>query len=137
VKSSTALSRILADLSGFYEAFGFRPRAEDPIDHVAVGLVAYLLLKEGYARLRGESAAAEFCATARQRFEETHLSALAAPLAERLSANGGDHLAQAAGMLAARLRKPAAFPAMLTGEEAFAACGGCSFGEPSAEDEAL
>jgi hypothetical protein len=41
----------LSDLARYYEAFGYRPRGEDPLDHVAVevGFVAYLHLKEALA----------------------------------------------------------------------------------------
>ena len=131
--------RILADITGFYEAFGFHPQAEDPIDHVAVeiGFVGYLLLKEAYARLQGDPRAAEVSATARQRFVETHLSPLAAALAERLNANGADYLAQAAASLAARVPKPTATPPVPPDGDDFSACGGCAFGEESQEDETL
>lgn len=74
----------MADASAFYEAFGYRPRSEDPVDHIAVeaGFVAYLLLKEAYAGACG--AAPEVTAAARTRFVESHLSPLGAGIAARL-----------------------------------------------------
>lgn len=129
--------RILADLAGFYEAFGFHPHAEDPLDHVAVetGFVGYLLLKEEFARLHGDDAAVEISATARQRFLETHLSPLAGPFAERLSASGSGHLAQAARLLVARVPKTISSATGLDHADAFSSCGGCSFDEHASEED--
>lgn len=74
----------MADVSAFYQAFGYRPRAEDPVDHVAVetGFVAYLLLKEAYAGACG--ADPNLAAAARARFIESHLSTLATGIVRRL-----------------------------------------------------
>jgi len=129
--------RILADLAGFYEAFGFHPHAEDPPDHVAVeaGFVGYLLLKEEYARLHDDQAAVEISANARRRFLETHLSPLAGAFAERLSAGGSDYLAQAALLLAARVPTTTASAPAFDQTEAFSGCGGCTFADESPEDE--
>lgn len=75
---------LLSSLSAVYRAFAFKPRTEDPIDHVAVeaGFVAYLLLKEGYARMRGETEPAEITRRARRNFLKDHLGRLAAGMAE-------------------------------------------------------
>lgn len=89
---------LLADIAGFYEAFAYRPHAEDPPDHVAVeaGFVGFLLLKEAYARANGDAAAAEICSQAAGRFLAAHLSALAHPLAQRLDSCESGVLALAA-----------------------------------------
>ncbi|MFI5397921.1 MAG: molecular chaperone TorD family protein [Candidatus Binatia bacterium] len=124
--------RVLADLAAFYEAFGFHPCAEDPIDHVAVetGFVGYLLLKEEFARAHGDRGAAEATVAARHHFLETHLALLAGPFAERLGACGPSYVACAAGLLAARVPKtrPAAPEPDTPG-----GCGACSFSGASDE----
>jgi len=120
--------KILADLRGFFDAFGFRPLAEDPLDHVAVetAFVSYLLLKEEFARARGEGAAGEITAAARQQFIETHLAPLAAAFAERLSACGSGYLAEAARLLAERVPQVVP-PAIIDADAAgLSGCGGCS-----------
>lgn len=96
---------VLADLRRFYDAFAYRPRAEDPPDHVAVeaGFVAYLLLKEEAARAAGDEAAARTTAVARDAFVATHLAPMAAPLARALAACGDSPVAAAAALLAARV----------------------------------
>ena len=97
--------RVLADLATAYQAFAFRPRAEDPIDHIAVevAFVAYLFLKEGFALASGDVEAAETTAAARGAFVTEHVATIAAPLAERLAAAGPSRLARAAALVAARV----------------------------------
>jgi nitrate reductase assembly molybdenum cofactor insertion protein NarJ len=93
---------ILADIAGFYEAFAFKPRAEDPLDHIAVeaGFVGYLHLKEARALFHDDQEGTEITATARRRFLEAHLSQFARPFADRLAATGVLHLMAAARSLA-------------------------------------
>jgi hypothetical protein len=100
---------VLADLKHYYDAFAFRPRAEDPIDHVAVeaDFVGYRLLKEAFARARGDAEGALVASEARGRFLASHLAAIAEPFAERLTAAGPTHLAAAARVLAGRVPAPA------------------------------
>lgn len=117
----------LSDLASTYSAFGYRPRAEDPADHVAVetGFVAYLWLKEAYARLRGEGA--DVTREARERFVAAHLSTLAAGLASRLEPAPAPALLALARALLERTGPPPARLATATGseDETPLACGPC------------
>jgi len=120
---------VLADLKRYYDAFAFRPRAEDLIDHVAVetDFVAYLLLKEAFARARGDAEGANLTAEARGRFLASHLALIAGPFAERLAAAGPTHLATAACVLAERApRPPAGLVARPESPESSEGCGSCT-----------
>jgi TorA maturation chaperone TorD len=94
--------QILADIAGFYEAFAFRPRAEDPLDHIAVeaGFMGYLCLKEARALAHSDAESAETTASARRRFIADHLSHFAEEWADRVSATGVPHLSAAAQAIA-------------------------------------
>jgi hypothetical protein len=96
--------QILADIAGFYQAFAFRPRAEDPLDHVAVeaGFIGYLCLKEARALAHGDEESAETTASARRRFIGDHLGQFAEKWADRVSATGVPHLSAAARVIAER-----------------------------------
>jgi len=97
--------RILADLAARYGAFGFAPRAEEPDDHLAVecDFVAYLFLKEAYARARGEEEAAEVTREAREGFLVEHLAVAGHRFAGKLPEGAPAYLVAAAMCLAARL----------------------------------
>jgi len=94
--------QILADIAGFYEAFAFKPRAEDPVDHIAVeaGFIGYLFLKEARALAHGDEESAEITATARRRFIDAHIGQFAEKWADRVAATGVPHLSTAAQALA-------------------------------------
>ena len=94
--------RILADVAGIYEAFAYRPKSEDPPDHVAVeaGFVGYLCLKESYALARRETEHAERVAQGRKAFVGEHLGTFAAKLARKLETASVPHLSLAAALLA-------------------------------------
>ena len=68
--------RLIAELSAFYHAFSFSPRREESFDHVSVetGFVGYLFLKEAYARVQNDAAAAAIATDARERFCSEHLA---------------------------------------------------------------
>jgi hypothetical protein len=94
---------LLSDVARYYEAFAYRPRAEDPGDHLAVeaGFVGYLWLKEALARSAGEDDAADVTAAARRVFVAEHLAGVAQAFARTLLAAGdASHLAGAAAVVA-------------------------------------
>lgn len=70
-------TRDLADLSGFYVAFGFgvSSRAGERADYISVEMefMALLCLKEAYALERGWAEKAEICREARKKFVGEHL----------------------------------------------------------------
>jgi hypothetical protein len=122
---------LLADVARYYDAFGYRPRAEDCADHVAVeaGFVGYLWLKDALAREDGAVRAAEITAAARDGFLRDHLAGFARRLAARLAAHPESYLAITAAALAART------PVVDDGhhgddagadDDASSPCGGCA-----------
>ena len=114
----------MSDVMRFYEAFAYRPRAEDPPDHVAVevGFVGYLHLKEGLARASGDDRAAETTRAAREEFLARHLAPVAGAFARRLAA-GGSYLATVAALLAACVPPSAEQPA--AADPDLGGCGSC------------
>ncbi|MBM4061294.1 MAG: hypothetical protein FJ265_09415 [Planctomycetes bacterium] len=95
---------ILSEISCSYEAFGYRPLREDPVDHVAVqtGFAAFLRLKQAYARARADGEAVEVTAAAFASFAREHLAVTAAGMATRLRAADAPDLAEVAQGIAAR-----------------------------------
>ena len=84
----------MADIAGFYRAFGFEVSGERP-DHIVPELefVALLLVKEAYARMAGQGEPAEVCSTARKTFLEEHLGVWLRELSRRSrEAQDGIHL---------------------------------------------
>ena len=104
--------QLLADLATVYAMWAFQPRAEEPVDHIAVeaGFVGYLLLKEAFAGARHDAQAAAAIVAARRSFIATHLAATVHSLADRLEGVGPAYLVQAAHALAARVPAPPAAP---------------------------
>jgi hypothetical protein len=117
---------LLADLNRYHQAFGFHANTDEPPDHIAAltDFVAYLLVKEAYARHCEEDATAKATRDARERFVEEHLSPVAARLAERLDACGASEWSTPAHLLAARVPPPPAGVAAVADEEVLH-CGGC------------
>jgi TorA maturation chaperone TorD len=64
----------MADVAGFYRAYGFRVRDERP-DYLGAQLefLAVLSLKEAYALLAGNKEAADMCRATRGQFAHRHL----------------------------------------------------------------
>lgn len=76
----------IADIAGFYRAFGFEVSGDRP-DHIVPELefAALLCAKEAYARISGEAEGAEVCAAARRKFMTEHLGAWLPQLSQRIS----------------------------------------------------
>jgi nitrate reductase assembly molybdenum cofactor insertion protein NarJ len=78
----------LADISGFYRAFGLAPNESDThemLDHIAVELEFYaiLLAKQDYLSDEGDVEGTEIVEDARRKFLEAHLGPLAIAVAAR------------------------------------------------------
>lgn len=88
----------MADIAGFYRAFGFEASGERP-DHVVPELefLALLLMKEAYARISGDAEGAEVCASARGKFVAQHLGEWLPDFAGRVrGTEGGEPVARLA-----------------------------------------
>lgn len=104
------LGSVMGDLASQYEAFGYRPATVETPDHVAVevGFLAYLALKEAYARASGAEEQAALVRRAADRFRAGHLAVMARPLARLLAGPPVSYLARAATLLAERAGPPPA-----------------------------
>lgn len=80
---------VLADVAGFYRAFGLRP-AGDMADHIAseLGFAAYLLTKLAYAEAHGWDERADITGNAFARFLSEHLGPFAGRFFPRTEAAG-------------------------------------------------
>lgn len=69
-----AVTQSLADINGFYRAFGLQVNAEERADHVAVEseFLSHLLLKEVLAHQKGETENIEVCEKAWRDFQNDH-----------------------------------------------------------------
>ena len=85
---------LLSELSTFYNAFSYEPKTHEVPDHIAVetGFVAYLRLKELYARECGDIENAEITAEASKTFVDDHLSKYAEKIAKLLAASQIEYL---------------------------------------------
>lgn len=102
---SLELGSLMSELAGYYAAFAYVPHSTETPDHVAieVGFVAYLKLKEAYARVQGDDQHADIAASAAAQFMSDHLSRIAAPLATLLADSHLRYLAKASRLLAERV----------------------------------
>lgn len=138
----------LADLRGFYRAFGVDVGEEHPErpDHLAAELefMHYLALKEAHAEEQGNPEAQRICASAQARFLEAHLAAWPERFAQRLAQANASMLYVALGRLTAAFiaqeattmgvtPKALPFRASLASSPLFACDGGeCPLAGPSA-----
>lgn len=118
---------ILADLAQYHREFGFHSAADEPADHVTVlaEFVAYLLVKEAYARERADAQAATLTRDATTRFIDEHVCPAAGRIAERLDACGATDWSAAAHLLAEKAPAPPSSPSVVAPEDDVAQCGGC------------
>lgn len=85
-------AQVLADIRGFYRAFGVEPSG-DRADHIAAEIeyMHLLTLKESHALAAGEPDKAAICRDARREFFREHLSAWADALLEMMRAAADRH----------------------------------------------
>ena len=119
---------LLADIARYHQAFGFRPAAEEPPDHIAVlgDFVSYLLLKEAYARDCEGGDAVAVTRGAMKRFMQEHVAPVAARVAERLDACGATDWGVAARLLAEKVPTPPPSAEGAERDEETPPCGGCA-----------
>jgi TorA maturation chaperone TorD len=101
-------AQVIADVAGFYRAFGLEPSRDTPErhDHVALELefMAWLIAKEDRARASGEAQAqenAEICAAAADRFFRQHVAWWMPAFAHALRRRSSGYYAALADVLAA------------------------------------
>jgi hypothetical protein len=77
---------ILAEIGAFHRAFAYHAGTEDPADHVAVAadFVAYLALKEAFARGAAREPDAATARAAREQFVAQHVRPVVHGMARRL-----------------------------------------------------
>jgi hypothetical protein len=88
---------LIAELSAFYEAFGYTPQAEEAPDHLAIelGFVSYLKLKHAHALVNGEAGKAEVTGDACAEFLREHIAWQAEPVLKLLDNFAPDYLIEA------------------------------------------
>lgn len=76
-RSPVHRSHVMADVAGFYQAFGLQPAEQDSdrFDHVCLELefLSWIAAKESHALTAEDAAGAEVCREARARFFEEHV----------------------------------------------------------------
>ncbi len=100
----------MADVAGFYRAFGFGVRQDRP-DHLGAELefLALVCTQEAYARLVGRGEEAQVCARAREAFLRDHLTGWLPLLCHRVrEASPRPALVHLVGLVAALARHDAA-----------------------------
>lgn len=120
----------LADIGRYHQAFGFHPAAEEPVDHIAVlaDFVAYLFVKEAFARESGDDRAA-VAREATARFIDEHLVPIAARMADRLEACGAVDWSAAARLLAEKIPAPSPPAERTDPRDVDSPCGACAVAE--------
>ena len=85
---------LMADIMGFYKAFGVEPSTERP-DHISSELefMHYLTLKESYALRKRQMENAAVCRSAREKFFSDHVMTWTDALIEAMRARAGEDIA--------------------------------------------
>jgi nitrate reductase assembly molybdenum cofactor insertion protein NarJ len=96
---------MLAEVATFYDAFSYKPITNEVPDHVSVetGFIAYLRLKEAFAREQADIDAAEITAEASRKFIDEHISKYAQKMSKILDASGIEYLTLAGKALFQRV----------------------------------
>ncbi len=96
---------LLSELAAFYKAFSYQPKTEEVADHIAVetGFIAYLKLKEAFARESDDRENMQITAEAAQTFIEEHLAKYVEAITKSLASSGIEYLALASAALFGRV----------------------------------
>jgi nitrate reductase assembly molybdenum cofactor insertion protein NarJ len=103
-QQSALSGQFLAELGAYYQAFGYCPPRDEPLDHIAVeaDFMAYLKMKQAFALACLQEEQVSVTADAAQAFVENHLRAISPRLAETMAASGIQYLELAAAALLTR-----------------------------------
>ncbi len=137
-------SQQLADIAGFYRAFGLQAPTIERVDHLAVELefMHAVTVKEAMAHEEGRPEQADVCREATRRFLSEHLGRWTSAFAGRMKEAGlspfyAELAAAIAGFVADESRRLDAQPAVLSPTdvrlpefETDDACGSCSLAAP-------
>ena len=95
---------LMAELSAYYEAFGYQPQVDEAADHLAVqlGFLSFLKLKHAHALLNGESEAARLTSDAFINFLRDHVAVQAEPVVKALENFAPSYLAGAGKLILAQ-----------------------------------
>lgn len=96
---------LMAELSAYYDAFGFKPETEEAVDHLSVQLsfVAFLRMKQAAAMLAEEHEHEQITSDAVAAFIKEHLSIQAEPVAQAMENFGPEFLVAAARLVVQRV----------------------------------
>ncbi len=92
---------LMAELSAYYEAFGYQPEVEEAADHLAIqlGFVAFLKMKQALALFQGNSEHARLTAEAADAFIKDHLAVQAEPVYHALESHAPSFLVEAGRLI--------------------------------------
>jgi len=98
---------LLADIAGFYRAFGFTPALGEPVDHFSTlfEFLSFVEMKESYCLVHGDPEQAEIARSAGEKLRAEHLKGRVERFAERLGSlapEGGVYASVAELLLASR-----------------------------------
>ena len=87
---------LMAELSAYYEAFGYQPQVDEADDHLAVqlGFMSFLKMKQALALIEGNSEHAQVACEAASSFLKEHLAVQAEPVLQALGNHAPDYLVQ-------------------------------------------
>lgn len=97
--------QLLSELSAYYSAFSYHAASGEVPDHIAVetGFIAYLRLKELYARENADDESAEVTTEAASRFVSDHITKYAQKVNKLFSSSGVEYLRLASEALFERV----------------------------------
>lgn len=92
---------LMAEMSAYYEAFGYQPQVDEASDHLAVqlGFLSFLKLKQAHALLNGQSEAARLTSEAFNNFLRDHIASQAEPVVKALENFAPAYLAGAGKLI--------------------------------------